>query len=63
MRYRVKSAICHGNHQTDQRRYEPGETIELSEAQAAPLIECGAIELHQPERVELVINPMFDQGA
>ncbi len=63
MRYNVKSPISHGNHQSDQRRYEPGEIIELSEADATPLLKVGAIELHQPKTIELVINPMFDKGA
>lgn len=42
--YRVLSPVLHGTTATDQRRYEPGETIALSAAPAAPLLACGAIE-------------------
>ena len=62
MRYTVKKTVCHGNNPIDTRTYQPGEVIELSDQYATPLLKCGAIEAHQPEQVELVINPIFQKG-
>ncbi len=41
--YRVLSPVMHGTTAEDQRRYEPGESIVLSDADAAPLLAVGAI--------------------
>lgn len=43
--YRVLSPVMHGVTDSDQRRYEPGESIVLSDADAAPLLACGAVEV------------------
>ncbi len=58
MRYRCKTPLHHGTNQVDQRRYEPGEIIELSDGYARPLLECNAIEPeHRPK--SLSVSPRF----
>lgn len=42
--YRVCSSIWHGTTADDQCWYEPGERIALADADAIPLLACGAIE-------------------
>lgn len=43
--YRVVSPVEHGTNAVDQRRYEPGDSIALTDAHAAPLLACGAVEI------------------
>lgn len=43
--YRVVSPVEHGTTDGDQRRYEPGDSIALTDAHAAPLLACGAVEI------------------
>lgn len=51
--YRVLSPVLHGVTDSDQRRYEIGETIALPKVFAAPLLAVGAIspveEMPAPE--------------
>lgn len=42
--YRAVSPVEHGTNAVDQRRYEPGDSIALADAHAAPLLACGAVE-------------------
>lgn len=58
MRYRCKTPVHHGTNMVNQRRYEPGEIIELSDEHAKPLLACNAIEPeHQPK--SLVVSRRF----
>lgn len=45
MRYLAKEPIHYGTNAEDQRRYEPGEAIDLDEESAKALLKADAIEL------------------
>ncbi len=58
MRYRCKTPVMHGTNAVNQRHYQPGEIVELSDEHAAPLLEVKAIEPeHTPKSI--IVAPRF----
>ena len=56
--YPVITPIEYGTTSNDQRRYEPGTTIDLKDADAKPLLACGAIG----EAIAQDTGPGGDEG-
>ena len=46
--YNVKSAVVHGTTEKNQKRYEPGSTIELEDEDAAPLLATNPPAIEAP---------------